>query len=370
MREPGPPAPGTTVRAAVSRAFNEPMAIEDLTLAPPGPAEVQVAVDACAVCHSDVSYADGLWGGELPAVWGHEAAGRVTAVGPGVDLEPGQPVVVTLIRWCGTCPPCQRGAQVACTSLFALDHRSPLTDASGAPVAHGLRTGAFAEALVVHESQVVPVPATVPAPSAALLACGVLTGVGAVANTAGVEPDRSVVVVGCGGVGLNAVQGARLARARPLIAIDPEPAKRSLAQQLGATHTIDPTHIDVVDEVEAITVGAMADYVLVAVGHGPVIEQSYELVATTGALVIVGMPATGVTTQIDPGIIAARNQRILGSKMGSSIPARDIPALVDDYDAGQLELDTLVSRTFELDDINQAFDEVRRGSTLRNVIVF
>ena len=142
--------------------------------------------------------------------------------------------------------------------------------------------------------------------------------------------------------------GARLARARPLIAIDPEPAKRSLAQQLGATHTIDPTHIDVVDEVEAITVGAMADYVLVAVGHGPVIEQSYELVATTGALVIVGMPATGVTTQIDPGIIAARNQRILGSKMGSSIPARDIPALVDDYDAGQLELDTLVSRTFEL----------------------
>ncbi|MGI9602355.1 MAG: zinc-binding dehydrogenase [Acidimicrobiales bacterium] len=360
----------TTIRAAVCRSFGEPMTVEQLTLAAPGPDEVQVAIDACAVCHSDVSYVDGLWGGDLPAVWGHEAAGRVTAMGPGVDLEIGQSVVVTLIRWCGECNPCQRGAVVACTATFALDDQTPLLDGAGGPVSHGLRTAGFAEAVVVHHSQVVPVPASVPSPSASLLACGVITGVGAVTNTAAVTPGRSVVVVGCGGVGLNAVQGARIAGAAPIVAVDPQETKLALARRLGATHALNPNTDDVPAEVAEITGGQMADDVIVAVGHGPVIESSYELVGTMGGLVIVGMPASGVSTRIDPGTVAARNQRILGSKMGTSAPHVDIPALAARYQQGELELDGLISKTFTLDHINAAFDEVRAGSALRNVIVF
>ena len=359
----------TAIRAAVSRVFGKPMEIEELVLAPPGADEVLVSIDACAVCHSDVSYADGLWGGELPAVWGHEAAGRITAVGDGVELEPGQRVVVTLVRSCGVCPSCERGSPATCTTRFALDDTSPLTDASGAAVGHGLGTAAFADSTVVHRSQVVPIGDTIAASSASLLACGVITGVGAVTHTAEVEPGRSVVVVGCGGVGLNAVQGARLAGAHPIVAVDPEPAKRALALTLGATSAVDSAG-DAQAEIATLTDGVMADYVFVAVGRGPVIEASYELVATMGALVIVGMPASGVTAAIDPGTIAARSQRILGSKMGSSVTHRDIPALVERYERGELELDALVSRTYPLDQINRAFDEVREGSALRNVIVF
>ncbi len=358
------------IRAAVTRAFGAPSSIEELVLAAPGDHEVRVAVSACAVCHSDVSYADGLWGGELPAVWGHEAAGRVIEVGPGVDLAVGDQVVVTLIRSCGVCAHCRKGQQVACTSTFGLDERSPLTDAAGEPVCQGLRTAAFATEVVVHRSQVVAVPADLSPIVASLLACGVLTGVGAVANTAGVEPGSSVVVIGCGGVGLNVVQGARLAGASPIIAIDLEASKLDMAERLGATRVIEPTTEDPLEAVAGATDGMLADYVFVAAGVAPAVRQGLELVGTTGALVVVGMPAAGVTVDIEPGELASRGQRILGSKMGGTVVTRDIPALVASYQAGQLELDALVSGTFALDELDRAMDEVRRGSALRNVVVF
>ena len=359
-----------TVRAAVCREFGSPLVIEPLTLADPGPGEVLVRVDAVAICHSDVSYTDGEWGGELPAVWGHEAAGEIVGVGDGVGFQPGERVVVTLIRSCGECPRCQRGAEVACSETFALDSTTPLTDQDGAPIAHGMRTAAFADHVVVHASQIVPVDGHIEPASASLLACGVITGVGAVLNTAAVVPGSTVVVLGCGGVGLNVVQGAAIAKAATIVASDLQAAKLDLAIHLGATHAVDPSADDLVAMVSELTDGHMADYVFIATGAPAALASAEHLVGTMGAIVVVGMPATGVAGQFDPGSLAARNQRILGSKMGTSVIARDIPTLVGKYHEGKLELDGLVSRTFPLEQINEAMDEVRSGAALRNVIVF
>jgi Zn-dependent alcohol dehydrogenase len=360
----------TQIRAAVCRTFDEPLAIETLTLADPGPGEVRVAVGAVAICHSDVSYANGEWGGDLPAVWGHEAAGTIVEVGPGVGFQVGQRVVVTLIRSCGECHRCQRGAEVACQTRFSLDEHSPLTDADGVAVAHGMRTAAFAEQVVVHSSQIVPIDDGVPFTSASLLACGVITGVGAVLNTARVEAGSTVVVLGCGGVGLNVVQGAALAKASTIIAVDMQVPKLDLAIHLGATHAHDLSTGDLAEVVDKLTDGLMADYVFVATGAPAALASADALVGTMGAIVIVGMPATGVAGAFDPGSLAGRNQRILGSKMGTSVIARDIPSLMHRYTDGALELDGLISKRFPLEQINEAMDEVRSGAALRNVIVF
>ena len=360
----------TTIRAAVCREFGRPLEIETLELAAPGPGELRVRVRAVAICHSDISAADGAWGGTLPVVYGHEAAGTVEEVGEGVDLEPGRSVVVTLVRACGECRRCRRGELVACESTFALDRHSPLTSSAGEAIVQGHRCGAFAEQVVVHASQVVSIDSTVAPASASLLACGVITGIGAVLNTAAVERGSSVAVIGCGGVGLNVVQGARLAGAGVIVAVDPQPAKLELALRLGATHTADPSSADVAAVIADATGGFKADYVFVATGARAALDDALSLVDSMGALVVVGMPPDGVTGTYDPGWLAGLNQRILGSKMGTSVITRDIPALLERYRAGEVELDGLISRTFTLDHINEAIDEVRAGSALRNVIVF
>jgi Zn-dependent alcohol dehydrogenase len=259
---------------------------------------------------------------------------------------------------------------VACTATFPLDEHSPLSSPDGRPVVHGLRCAAFAEQVVVHASQVVPIPAGVEPAPASLLACGVITGVGAVINTAGVEPGSTVVVVGCGGVGLNVVQGARLAGADVIVAVDMQAAKLELARRLGATHVADPSTDDVPAIVRDSSGGLMADYVFVATGARAALDGALSLVGSMGALVVVGMPPDGVTGTYDPGWLAGLNQRILGSKMGTSVIERDVPALLGRYRAGEIELDALISRTFALEQINEAIAEVRAGSALRNVIVF
>jgi len=360
----------TTIRAAVCREFGQPLTIETLELSDPGPGELRVRVRAVAVCHSDVSCADGAWGGQLPAVYGHEAMGVVEQAGDQVDLTVGQAVIVTLIRSCGECVRCRRGQGAACSNTFPLDHDSPLITASGESVVHGLKCAAFAEQVVVHESQVVAIDDDIAPGPASLLACGVITGVGAVLNTAHVEPGSTVVVIGCGGVGLNVVQGAVLAGASTVIAVDLQPAKLELARRLGATHVANPATDDVGEVVSDATNGLLADYVFVAAGSKPALDSGLPLVAPMGALVVVGMPPSGVSGTYDPGWLAGLNQRILGSKMGTSVIDRDIPTLIDKYHAGQLELDGLISRTFTLEQINEAFDEVRSGAALRNVIVF
>lgn len=359
------------MKAAVCRAFGDPLRIEDIDIAPPGPGEIEVRLAACAICHSDITYIDGGWGGELPAVYGHEAAGVVEAVGTGVEtVRPGDHVVVTLIRSCGHCHYCAQGASTACETTFPLDRNSPLTGHDGAALGHGLRTGAFAEKVVVHASQAVAIDRDVPLESASLLACGVLTGFGAVVNTAKVSAASNVAVIGTGGVGLNSVQGAAISGAARIIAIDVSADKLETAKVFGATHGLNPAEEDVAEGVRAITGGRGADYVFVTVGAKAAIDSAYSLLAPHGAVVLVGMPETGVMSEIDPGTMAALGQRILGSKMGSGRVRVDIPNLVALYKQGRLKLDELISGRYPLDDINEAIASVKRGEALRNVIVF
>jgi S-(hydroxymethyl)glutathione dehydrogenase/alcohol dehydrogenase len=357
--------------AAVCREFGKPLVIEEIELAEPGEDEIRVRLAACAICHSDVYFMDGAWGGALPAVYGHEASGIVEKIGPGVsNVAPGDHVVVTLIRSCGHCPYCIEGTPVFCDAVFALDETGPIRSSRNETIVQAMRTGAFARHVVVGASQAVAIAKDVPLDSASLIACGVITGMGAVVNTASVKAGSSVVIIGCGGVGLNSVQGAALSGASPIIAVDLSPAKLEAARQFGATHTIDSGKEDLAARVKELTGGRRADFVFVTVGAKAAIEQAVGLMRRNGNTIIVGMPAAGVTTSFDPSWLAADGQKIIGSKMGSARIQIDVPKIVELYKQKRIKLDELISGRFPLARINEAVEEVRRGTALRNVIVF
>ena len=359
------------MRAAVCRAFKMPLTIEEVSLAEPRAGEVRVRIAACAICHSDLMAIDGAWGGDLPTVFGHEAAGVVEALGPGVTgVAPGDHVVVTLLRSCGDCHFCARGELQLCETRLPLDLRSPLAAADGSTIRQGLRTAGFAERVVVHASQVSVIPREIPLASASLLACGVITGVGAVLNTAGVRPGSHVATIGTGGVGLNCVQGAALAGARTNIAIDVSEQKLAASRTFGATHAVNPQESDARAAVRSLTGGRGADYVFVAVGSAAAIEQGATFVRRGGTLVIVGMTAEGVKVRLEALDIADNALRILGSKMGATRLSVDIPVLVDWYRQGRLKLDELISGRYPLERINEALASSASGAALRNVIVF
>ena len=361
------------MKAAVCREFGKPLIIEEIAIDAPQGGEIMVKLSACAICHSDILFMAGAWGGaeKLPAVFGHEAAGVVEAAGPGVDgARPGDRVIVSLIRSCGNCFYCAQGDQHLCETKFPLDRECRLRDRDGRPVFQGLRTGAFAEYTVVHQSQAVVIPETLPFDSACLLACGVITGFGAVVNTAKMPPGSSAVVIGAGGVGLNSIQGAALSGANPLIAIDLLASKLETALAFGATHAIDPVAENAAEIVKSLTAGRGADYVFVTVGSVKAIEQGLGLLRRAGTLVIVGMPPSGARAAIEAVEFANSGQRILGSKMGSSRLAVDVPKLVALYEQGRLKLDELITARYSLDGINDAIAEANRGAALRNVIVF
>lgn len=260
----------TKIRAAICHDFGQPLAIETVDLRAPGPGEVEVIIDACAICFSDISFMDGGWGGDLPAVYGHEAAGRVSATGSGARYNAGDKVLVTLIRSCGTCPTCASGRPNLCADQPATG--SPIT-LNGGPVAHGLDCGAFAERVVVHDSQLAPLPDGIPMEAAALISCGVITGLGAAVNTARIRPGEVVVVIGAGGVGLNAIQGARLSGAARIIAVDTNPAKLEIAKEFGATDGVLATDEKPWTQAKRL-VGRGADAVLVTVGSIPAYDLS------------------------------------------------------------------------------------------------
>ena len=359
------------MKAAVCREFGKPLVIEEVNLADAGPGEVKVKLAATAICHSDISYADGAWGGDLPAVYGHECAGVVESVGLGVTtVKVGDPVVVTLIRSCGHCHGCVRGMPVTCSTQFPLDAKSPITDKGGKPLIQSMRTGGFAEQVLVHESQCVTISGNVPMTSASLLACGVITGFGAVTNTARVPAGSHVVVIGTGGVGLNSIQGARVSGARTVIAVDIADNKLEAAKGFGATHGINSSKENVLERVMQLTDSRGADYVFVTVGAKGAFDSSYAMLAKGGSTVLVGMPASGVMSEIDPGTMAAYSQNVLGSKMGSARIQVDIPNLVDLYQQKRVKLDELITKTYPLEQINEAIAAVKRGEALRNVIVF
>lgn len=359
------------MKAAVCHKFGEPLVLEELELMPPQSGEVRIKLAACAICHSDIHYMDGAWGGVLPAVYGHEASGSVEQVGSNVALiQPGDHVVVTLIRSCGYCYFCARGEPNMCETTFPLDRESRLFDKAGSPVVQGLRTAAFAEQVVVDQSQVVKIPDTLPLDSASLLACGVITGLGAVVNTARVPSGSSVVVIGTGGVGLNSIQGARLSGAHPIIAVDLLDSKLEAARNFGATHVINPIEQDLPEVVRSLTEGRGADFVFVTVGSGQAITDSLAVLRRGGATVVVGMPASGVKASIEAVDFADRSQTIIGSKMGSTRLRVDVPKLVRLYEEKRLKLDELITERYSLHHINEAIETVKSAEALRNVIVF
>lgn len=357
------------MKAAVLRAFRAPLTIEDVTLADPGPGQVAVRITACAICHSDIAYMDGAWGGTLPMVLGHEAAGIVTATGPGVGgVAPGDSVLVTLIYHCGACPSCSGGDPTSCDQAWT-PPPSPLSDAAG-PLTQGMKTAAFAEAVVVDRSQVVKVSPDLDPSVACLVSCGVITGVGAAVNTARIRPGQTCAVIGAGGVGLNAIQGARIAGAGLVVALDIAEGKRDAALGFGATHAFDPRDPAAVAAVRALTGGRGLDVIIVSVGVPAAIDGAHAMLATGGAVVIAGMPPSGAISTFDPTNLAALNQRILGSRMGQTAPHRDIPWLLSLHAQGRLKLEELVSNRYPFDRINDAIADTRAGKSLRNVVVF
>ncbi len=356
------------IKAAVCHAHGQPLTIDTVNLRAPQMGEVEVTLKACAICHSDISFADGAWGGDLPAVYGHEAAGHITAIGDGVrGIALGDPVVVTLIRACGTCPSCGGGTPTICETPNTAD--AVLTDADGNPIVQAMNAGAFAEAVVVDQSQIVKIPADMGMEAASLLACGVITGVGAVVNAAKLRAGQDVVVIGAGGVGLNAIQGARIAGARRIVAVDMSEDKLAIAREFGATDTVLGTS-DKPWRAAKEAMGRGADAVLVTVGVPAVYDQAPRYLAYGGKVIMVGMPATGAASTYEPANFAAVGQSMIGSKMGDVVIARDIPWMVDMYQQGRLKLDELVSNTWSLDQINEAIADTKTGSAKRNVIVF
>lgn len=356
------------MRAAVCREFGQPLSIEDVSFRGLGASDVQVDIEASAICHSDIHYAEGAWGGYLPAVYGHEAAGVIAAVGAGVNnLTVGDHVVVTLIRACGECPQCTKGKHVFCEATFAADGTTRLTNNADEDVLAAMLCGAFAEQVIVDQSQVVSIPKDLDWQVASLLACGVITGVGAVTNTSSVDEDSTVVVVGAGGVGLNTIQGASIVGAQTVIAIDLASEKLAIASSFGATHVARPE--DAMSIIAEATGRPGVSHVFVTVGSARAIASALDYLAPGGELVIVGMPALNNEIEIDPVTVASSGHRIIGSKMGTAQIRRDIPQLIEWYQQGKLKLDELVSGTYTLDQINDAIDAVGEGSVIRNVVL-
>jgi len=357
------------MRAAVCREFGAHLSLEDVTLAEPDADQIEVTVRAVAICHSDIFFADGAWGGELPAVYGHEASGVVTKAGANVTgIVVGDHVCVTLIRSCGTCPACTRSHTSECDQGWDKS-QSPLSDSTGKRIVRAMNCGSFAEKVVVDPSQCAVIPNDVPFDVASLISCGVITGVGAVINTANVKPGDKVAVIGAGGVGLNSIQGALIAGASKIIAIDLLSEKLDAAKEFGATDGIKASDTNVEEQVKALTDGRGVDYVFVTVGAPVAFQSAPALLAKGGAMVIVGMPPVGTVLDYEPIDLADRSTRYLGSSMGQSNVARDIPWLIDLYKQGRLKLDELITKRWSFDQINEAMADTKKGLARRNVIM-
>ena len=359
------------MKAAICYEFGKPLVVQEIEIDPPQMGEVKVKIAACAICHSDIHWIRGEWGGETPLVAGHEAAGTITEVGSGVlNVQIGDRVVVSNLRACGRCPACSLGRPYDCEASFALDHESRLRSRDGDSLVQGLRSAAFAEYTVVDQSQVVRVPEDLPLDRACLLSCGVIAGLGAVVNTAQVELGSSVVVVGTGGVGLNSVQGAVLSGAARIIAVDLLDHKLQAARHFGATHTVNARHVDTVAAVLGLTEGRGADYALATVGSSTAISQAGRMIRKGGTAVVVGMPSNRDAEFTLNANELVYGRAVIGSLMGSSRPSVDIPRLVELYRQGRLKLDELITERYRLEGINEAIEATERGDALRNVILF
>lgn len=360
------------MKAAVCYEFGKPLVIEDLELRAPRPDEVLVKVAVTAICHSDIHDINGDFGGGLPFVGGHETAGRVAEVGGGVtSAAPGDPVVVSLLERCGQCYYCLTGKPYFCQTKVTYDVEGTLSTRRGEGVIQKARVGGFAEYVLVHESQLVKLDADMRMDVASLLACGVTTGFGAVVNRAQVPPLASAVVIGTGGVGLNAIQGAVTCGANPIVAVDVVGSKLRRALAFGATHAVDASQTDPVAAVKDITGGRGADYAFVTVGSSGALQQAIAMLARRGSAVMVGLPpASDPPVSLPAAEFALTEKTVTGAFMGSTCLQADIPAIIALYRAGRYKLDELIAGRYPLERINEALASSASGEALRNLIVF
>ena len=350
------------VKAAVLRAPGAPIEIASVPLAPPRAGEVEVRIAAAGVCHSDLHVVRGEWDVPMPVVLGHEGSGVVTQLGEGVtDLEVGDHVILSWVPQCGHCRQCLSGRPWQCEVVAnVVAVKGTLLDGTsrwGDGFHHYLGVSSWAERVVVPRSGAVKIRRDVPLDVVAIVGCAVATGVGAVRNTAGVPPDATVGVIGCGGVGLSVIQGARLAGASRIVACDLNPAKLDVALKVGATETVGDA-----SELSDL------DYVFDAIGRIETTEAAIGALALGGAAVIVGLPPSGKTARFDPLALAEANQRILGSNYGSIDPQQDVPWIVDLYKAEMLDLDTMISGRRPLEEAAEALDDLAAGRTLRTLL--
>ena len=373
------------IKAAVLRqsglsapfAASFPLRTEHVELDPPGPGEVLVRTTAAGLCHSDLSVLEGSRPRPLPLVLGHEAAGTVAELGPGVDvLAIGDQVIFTFVPSCGRCGPCAAGRAALCepgaranAAGELLRGGKRLHDEIGEPLHHHLGVSAFAEYCVVSTRSVVRVEEPLAPEIAALFGCAVLTGVGAVVNTAQVKPGQSVAIFGLGGVGLAALLGARASGALPLIAIDVDEAKLRLARALGAHHTLQARDPSLVETLRELTRGGV-NYAIESVGSETVFAQAYGATCRGGTTVTVGLPAPGRTISLPAVTLAAEERTIKGSYMGSAVPSRDLPRLIAMYRAGLLPVEHLLTHRLRFEELNAGFDRLARGEAVRQVVLF
>ncbi|MFI5958272.1 S-(hydroxymethyl)mycothiol dehydrogenase [Cryptosporangium sp. NPDC051539] len=358
------------VRGVISRAKGAPVQVTAILVPDPGPGEAVVKVQACGVCHTDLHYREGGINDDFPFLLGHEAAGVVEAVGPGVEnVAPGDYVVLNWRAVCGDCRACLRGQPWYCFNTHNAKQKMTLED--GTELSPALGIGAFVEKTLVAAGQCTKVDEKAAPAVAGLLGCGVMAGIGAAINTGGVGRGHSVAVWGAGGVGDGAIAGAYLAGARRIIAIDVDPRKLEWAKEFGATHTINAREVDdVVKAVQDLTDGFGVDVAIEAVGRPETYKQAFYARDLAGTVVLVGVPTPDMTLELPLIDVFGRGGALKSSWYGDCLPSRDFPMLIDLYLQGRLPLDKFVTETIPLDGVEAAFEKMHHGDVLRSVVVF
>lgn len=358
------------MRAAVMEALEVPLRVCEMDVAEPGPREVVVRMTASGVCHTDRHMLAGGLPFPPPLVLGHEGCGIVERVGNAVTrARVGDTVITAAVPVCGSCWFCVRGEASRCRGAVDL-HGSRNFRRGGESVAGFSGLGTFAEVATVHEASVVAVESDLPAEQLALIGCGVVTGVGAVTNTAGVVPGSSVAVYGCGGVGLSAIQAAHAAGAARIVGIDPEPLKRETALLLGATDALDPREIDPVTALADLTAGRGVDYAFEAIGSADTYLQTWRSVRPGGTAVVIGLPTPGTTLSLPAQEVLLSGRTLVSSTFGGGDVRELFPTIVALAESGRIDLAAMVSRMITIDDVNQAFDDMDAGLVIRSVIKF
>ena len=360
---------GQTVRGVISRKKGEPVEVVDVVIPDPGPGEVVVDIQACGVCHTDLTYREGGINDEYPFLLGHEAAGVVESVGEGVThVQAGDFVILNWRAVCGQCRACKRGRPHLCFDTFNAEQKMTLTD--GTELTPALGIGAFVDKTLVHQGQCTKVDPEADPAVAGLLGCGVMAGIGAAINTGAVTRDDTVAVIGCGGVGDAAIAASNLVGAKRIIAVDTDNTKLDWAREFGATHTINARELDPVETIADLTDGNGADVVIDAVGRPETWKQAFYARDLAGTVVLVGVPTPDMTLEMPLIDFFSRGGSLKSSWYGDCLPERDFPTLISLYLQGRLPLDKFVSERISIEDIEEAFHKMHSGEVLRSVVVF